>query len=106
MNIWLAIGLIVIALLGGGFAGFFLARSIIKKQLEKNPPINEPMVRAMMAQMGRTPSEKQVRQVMASMNVAKAESQAKAEKKVEKKLPVKKQPEKKLPEKKQPVKAE
>ena len=35
--------------------------------LEKNPPINEKMIRAMMQQMGRTPSEKQVRQIMASM---------------------------------------
>ena len=28
------------------------------------------MIRAMMQQMGRTPSEKQVRQIMASMNQA------------------------------------
>ena len=38
------------------------------KYLEKNPPINEKMIRVMMQQMGRTPSEKQVRQIMASMN--------------------------------------
>ena len=36
-------------------------------QLKKNPPINEKMIRAMMTQMGRTPSEKQVRAVMKSM---------------------------------------
>ena len=43
----------------------------LTKYLEKNPPVNEKMVREMMRQMGRTPSEKQVRQVMASMNAAK-----------------------------------
>lgn len=30
--------------------------------------MNERMVREMMRQMGRTPSERQVRQIMASMN--------------------------------------
>ena len=58
-------------LLVGGIIGFFVARKVFTNYLEKNPPINEKMVRAMMQQMGRTPSEKQVRQVMASMNQAK-----------------------------------
>ncbi|MCK7488543.1 MAG: YneF family protein [Bacillus subtilis] len=92
MPVWLQIVLPIFTLLGGGVAGFFIARAYFKNYLEKNPPINEPMVRAMMSQMGRTPSEKQVRQVMASMNVAKAESQAKPVKKVEVKKPEKKQP--------------
>ena len=38
------------------------------KYLKENPPINEQMIRVMMGQMGRKPSEKQVRQMMASMN--------------------------------------
>lgn len=59
------------ALLAGAAAGFFLAKAYFKKYLEKNPPVNENMIRAMMTQMGRTPSEKQVRQVMASMKQAK-----------------------------------
>ncbi|MGD9761334.1 MAG: YneF family protein [Candidatus Izemoplasmatales bacterium] len=67
MELWLAIVLIVVALLGGAVSGFFIARNYFKKYLEKNPPINEQMIRAMMSQMGRKPSEKQVRQVMASM---------------------------------------
>ena len=58
-------------ILAGGIAGFVIARKVFKKYLEKNPPINENMIRAMMSSMGRTPSEKQVRQVMASMNNAK-----------------------------------
>jgi len=58
-------------LLIGGIAGFFIARHYFQSYLEKNPPINEKMIRAMMLQMGRKPSEKQVRQIMASMNAAK-----------------------------------
>ena len=50
---------------------FFVSRNYFQKQIEENPPINEKMIRAMFQSMGRTPSEKQVRQVMASMNQAK-----------------------------------
>ena len=53
--------------IAGGVGGFFLARYLIKKQMEKNPPINENMIRAMFAQMGRKASEAQVRAVMNSM---------------------------------------
>jgi len=56
------------ALLLGGVLGFFIARTWFKKYLEKNPPVNERMIREMMRQMGRTPSEKQVRQILSSMN--------------------------------------
>ena len=52
----------------GGIAGFFIARTYMKKYLKNNPPINEQMIRTMMMQMGRTPSQKQVNQVMKSMN--------------------------------------
>lgn len=71
MELWLQIVLPIITLLVGAVVGFFLSRKYFKSYLEKNPPINEAMVRAMMSQMGRTPSEKQVRQVMASMKQAK-----------------------------------
>lgn len=71
MPLWLEIVLPIVTLLVGAIVGFFLAKSYFKKYLEKNPPINEQMIRAMMSQMGRTPSEKQVRQVMASMKQAK-----------------------------------
>jgi len=40
------------------------------KYLKENPPINEQMLRMMMAQMGRKPSEKQVKQMMNQMNKA------------------------------------
>ena len=69
---WLWFVLIIIgAMLVGAVIGFFVSRAVFKKYLEKNPPINENMIRAMMSQMGRKPSEKQVKQVMAAMNAAK-----------------------------------
>lgn len=68
---WLQIVLPIITLLVGAVLGFFLSQRYFKKYLKENPPVNENMIRAMMTQMGRKPSEKQVRQVMASMNAAK-----------------------------------
>ncbi|KGR74072.1 YneF family protein [Ureibacillus sinduriensis] len=68
MNLWLAIVLIIVALAGGVALGFYFARQYMMKYLKENPPINEQMIRVMMAQMGRKPSEKQVRQMMAQMN--------------------------------------
>lgn len=68
---WLEIVLLVVVLLLGGIAGFFLSQRYFKNYLKKNPPVTEDMIRAMMTQMGRKPSEKQVRQVMQSMNNAK-----------------------------------
>ena len=61
------IGLLIGLLIVGGLAGFFLARFFLKKEMEKNPPINEKMIRVMFAQMGRTPSEKQIREIMRNM---------------------------------------
>lgn len=63
--------IIIGCILVGGVVGFFIARHFIQKYLEKHPPITEKMIRAMMQQMGRTPSEKQVRQIMATMKQAK-----------------------------------
>ncbi len=71
MQPWLAIVLIIVALIVGAVLGFFISQKYFKRYLEKNPPINEQMVRAMMTQMGRKPSEKQVRQVLNSMNQQK-----------------------------------
>ncbi len=68
MALWLGILLIVVALIGGTVLGFFIARQYMMKYLKENPPINEQMIRVMMSQMGRKPSEKQVRQMMSQMN--------------------------------------
>jgi len=67
MEMWIAIVSIVVALIIGLVVGFFVTRMIFKRQIEKNPPITENMIRTMFKQMGRTASEKQIRQVMASM---------------------------------------
>ena len=65
---WKDILYLVIGLLVGAAAGFFIARTYMKKYLKKNPPINEHMIRTMMSGMGRTPSQKQVNQMMKQMN--------------------------------------
>ena len=59
--------LIVVGLLIGAVIGFFIARNVTKKYMEKNPPINDEMIIALMMQMGRKPSQKQVNQMMKSM---------------------------------------
>ena len=61
--LWCLLGLVV-----GLVAGFFGARLFMKKYLKKNPPINEKMIKIMMQQMGRTPSQKQVNQMLKAMN--------------------------------------
>jgi uncharacterized protein YneF (UPF0154 family) len=68
---WVFVLILLGVLIVGAVVGFFVSRKIFTNYLEKNPPVNEKMIRVMMQQMGRTPSEKQVRQVMASMNQAK-----------------------------------
>ena len=68
IQIWQFILWIVLAIIGGAVAGFFVTRYIFQKQLRENPPMNEKMIRAMFRSMGRTPSEKQVREIMRSMN--------------------------------------
>ena len=64
--LWVLLGVVI-----GGVAGFFLARKYFQKQIEKNPPINEKMIRAMFLQMGRKPSEAQIKAVMNSMKPSK-----------------------------------
>ncbi len=68
MSTGLAITLIVVALIIGLVGGFFIARQYMMKYLKENPPINEQMLRVMMTQMGRKPSEKQIKQMMNQMN--------------------------------------
>ena len=57
----------VIALAIGVVGGFFLARKYMEDYLQKNPPVNEDMLRMMRMQMGQKPSEKKLRQMMANM---------------------------------------
>ncbi len=66
---WYFLVLIILGCLIVGFiAGFFTMRAIFTKELQKNPPVNKDMIRAMYMQMGRKPSEKDVNRVMDAMN--------------------------------------
>ena len=60
--------LVGLGLLAGAVIGFFLAKFFMQRYLKKNPPINEQMIKVMMSQMGRTPTQKQVNQMMKAMN--------------------------------------
>ena len=59
--------LIVVGLLIGAVIGFFITRQYMKGYFKKNPPINEDMIKMMMSGMGRTPTKKQVNQMMNQM---------------------------------------
>ena len=59
---WL--GIAIAALVVGLVVGFFLARWFFKRQLEKNPPINEAMVRALYQSVGRKPSEADIQRTI------------------------------------------
>lgn len=59
---------VVLGLVVGGFLGFYFTRKKFEKELKENPPINEKMIRAMFLQMGRKPSEAQIKQIMKSVN--------------------------------------
>ncbi len=61
--LWFLAGAVVAAIVT-----FFLTRRYFEKQIKEHPPVNEKMIRAMFMQMGRKPSEAQIRQVMKSMN--------------------------------------
>ena len=65
---WHDILMVVIGLIAGIVLGFFAARYYMQKYLKKNPPISEEMIKIMMSSMGRTPSQKQVNQMMKQMN--------------------------------------
>ncbi|MFD2829035.1 YneF family protein [Corticicoccus populi] len=68
MATWIWILIVIVALVGGLALGFFLARKYMMDYLEKNPPINEEMLRMMMMQMGQKPSQKKINQMMTMMN--------------------------------------
>jgi len=59
--------LVVVGLIPGIIVGFLISKKVMMKYLKKNPPINEDMIKTLMTQMGRTPSQKQVNQMMKSM---------------------------------------
>ena len=66
-NFGLSILYLLIGAAIGAVISFFLTKKSFEKQLKENPPINEKMIRAMYSQMGRKPSEAQIRAIMKSM---------------------------------------
>ena len=62
--LWFLAGAVVAAIVT-----FFVTKKYFEKQLKEQPPVNEKMIRAMFMQMGRKPSEAQIRQVMKSMKM-------------------------------------
>ncbi len=67
MEVGAAVGLIIGALVLGLVGGFFGARWFFKRQLQKNPPINEGMIRALYQSVGRKPSEADIQRTMAAV---------------------------------------
>ncbi len=64
---WHDILILVVGLIIGLIIGFVVARYFMKKYLKDNPPINEDMIKTLMMQMGRKPNQKQINQMMKSM---------------------------------------
>lgn len=65
---WQDILLVFVGLIAGCVIGFLVSRKLMNKYLKQNPPINEEMIRTLMSGMGRTPTQKQVNQMMKNMN--------------------------------------
>lgn len=68
MNFWISLGYLIAGLIIGGGLGFYFTKKKFEKDIKENPPINEKMIRAMFLQMGRKPSEAQIKQIMKSVN--------------------------------------
>lgn len=68
MQTWIWIIIVILVFVGGLALGFFLARKYMEDYLQKNPPINEEMLRIMMMQMGQKPSQKKINQMLSMMN--------------------------------------
>ncbi len=67
MEFWMSVLYFVVGGIVGAVISYFLTKKNFEKQLKENPPINEKMIRSMYAQMGRKPSEAQIRAIMKSM---------------------------------------
>lgn len=67
MEMFLDIVKVLGLLITGAIIGFFIARKYMMKYLQKNPPINEEMIKVLFSQMGRKPNQKQINQIMNQM---------------------------------------
>ncbi|KXT78190.1 YneF family protein [Streptococcus sp. DD13] len=64
MPIWIAILLIIVALLGGMVLGAFLARRQVQSFIADKPILDENALRVMMSNMGQKPSEAKIQQTL------------------------------------------
>lgn len=64
--LYLLLGLVI-----GAAATFFITRYFFQKQLKENPPITEKQIRQMFISMGQKPSEARIQQVLRSMGLNK-----------------------------------
>ncbi|WP_434335010.1 YneF family protein [Mesomycoplasma hyopneumoniae] len=69
MGITISVGIVLFIV--GGIIALVVSKKMFEKQIRENPPITENMIRAMYMQMGRKPSEAQIRAVMRSVRNAK-----------------------------------
>lgn len=67
-NLWSSIMYALVGALIGAAIAFYFTKKKFEKDLAENPPISEKMIRAMFLQMGRKPSEAQIRQIMKTVN--------------------------------------
>lgn len=57
----------ILGILFGAILAWIFTRKNFEKQLKENPPITEEQLRIMYSQMGRKPTEKQIKQIMYNM---------------------------------------
>lgn len=76
INIIVALVCLAIGLAGG----FFLARRSFMSYMEKNPQLNEDVLKNMMSQMGQKPSKKKMNQMMNNMQKAQQQQMKKNKK--------------------------
>lgn len=62
MTTFLWILLVIVAFIGGLFAGAYILRKQVEKDFAENPRLDVNAVREMMSQMGQKPSEAKVQQ--------------------------------------------
>ena len=62
-----SLGMFLAGAIVSALVTFFLTIRAFEKQLKANPPVTEKMIRAMFMQMGRKPSEAQIKAVMKTM---------------------------------------
>ncbi len=64
---WASLLSLIVGVLIGAAVGWYVTKRMFEKQLKENPPINEKMIRAMYMQMGRKPSEAEIRRIMKTL---------------------------------------